>query len=839
MFIFSLRRFLFAVNNNNNTTTNNENNNIENNASSATYEDLFPALKAPQNHINIASANKMRVESSTVSKTFIVPFEERKSDTDGKFGEGESQRICKQIMKETNAQIEITTGKDQSITFSIRGRQGEVQEAYRRISMSYKTQVVKQINIPKEHHGLILGKRGDRLKEIEKQSATKINVPSIAEESDVITISGPKEGVEKAEHEIRTMSDEQSKKAFERVHVPKIYHPFILGPFNRNLQLLTEQTGARINVPPPSVMQDEITIIGEKDGVSRAKAEIEGIYRDMEKKCSTVSVEVPKAQHKYVFGQRGSTIQEILESTGVSVEIPSSDTKSDTITLRGPQDKLGMALSNVYEKANSKRALILEAPEWIHKYIIGRKGQNINKITVDYPKVQIDLSENKITLEGPPEQLEMAEKTIKNIVQDYETRYTFVDMHVNRSHAKHIIGKAGSNINRMKEELEVEINIEDDAGGNKIHIEGPIEGVARAHKEIKEKVDKLDNEKEKDVIIDYRLHSTLIGPKGETIRELRTKYPLVTILFPNSTEKNDVVKLRGPKDEVDKCHKQLMKNVKDAQELSFLLEVPIFKKFHKFIIGKGGANIKKIRDDTQTKIELPAEGDKNEVIVISGRKENVQDARERIMKIQLELADVVTEELTIPPKYYNSIIGAGGKLISAIIEECGNVSIKFPTTESNSDKVVIRGPKEDVEKAKLQLIELSTERQLSSYTAEVRAKQQHHKFLIGKNGVSIKEIRDQTGARIIFPGNNDEDKEVITIIGKEENVLAAKAQLEAIIKNNDNITEGEVLVDPKHHKHFVARRGEVLRRISDDYGGVSISFPRQGKFGIVTRSHPF
>lgn len=73
---------------------------------------------------------------------------------------------------------------------------------------------------------------------------------------------------------------------------------------------------------------------------------------------------------------------------------------------------------------------------------------------------------------------------------------------------------------------------------------------------------------------------------------------------------------------------------------------------------------------------------------------------------------------------------------------------------------------------------------MSSFTAEVRAKPQHHKFLIGKNGASIKEIRDQTGTRIIFPGNNDEDKEVITIIGKEENVLAAKAQLEAIIKNN-------------------------------------------------------
>ena len=35
-------------------------------------------------------------------------------------------------------------------------------------------------------------------------------------------------------------------------------------------------------------------------------------------------------------------------------------------------------------------------------------------------------------------------------------------------------------------------------------------------------------------------------------------------------------------------------------------------------------------------------------------------------------------------------------------------------------------------------------------------------------------------------------------------------------------------VDTKHHKHFVARRGEVLRQIADDFGGVTVSFPRSG-----------
>lgn len=759
-------------------------------------------------------------------QVFHVPFEERKLDSD-KFGEGESMRTCQSIMKDTGAHIEISSGKDKSLTFLVTGRTSEVLDARRKILIHYQTQASKQINIPKEHHRWILGKKGERLREIEKVTATKINVPNISEDSDIITISGTKEGIEKAEHEIKTASDEQSKKAFERITVRKNYHPFILGPYNERLNQLIEQTGARINVPPPSVMKDDIIITGEKEAVAKAKAYIEEIYQEMEKKCSTVSVEVPRAQHRYVYGVKGSTIQEILQLTGVAVELPPSDSNIDTITLRGPQEKLGNALSTVYEKANSVRSVTLDAPAWIHKYIIGRKGVNINKISAEFPSVHVEFIESKIKIEGPPDQVEKAREQLEAIVQDYVQRLTYVDMTVNPIHYKHIIGKNGANINRLKEELDVMINIEEKDSPN-IRIEGPIDGVRRAAEELREKIEKLENEKEKDVIIDHRLFSSLIGAKGDNIREIREKYKLVQIIFPNPFEKSDIVKLRGPKEDVDKCHKQLQKMVKEIQESSFVMEVPIFKQFHKYVIGKGGANIKKIRDETQTKIDLPAEGDKNEIIIISGKKENVLEARNRILKIQSESADFVSEEISIPPKYYTYIIGAGGKLISSIMEECGGVSINIPTPESKSDKVTIRGPKEDVEKAKAQLMEISMECELSSFHAEVRAKPQHYRFLIGKNGASIRKIRDATGARIIFPGNDDEDKEVITIIGKKDCVLAAKEQLEAIIKDADNIDEDVVLVDPKYHRHFVVRRGEVIHKISEDYGGVSISFPRSG-----------
>ena len=97
-------------------------------------------------------------------------------------------------------------------------------------------------------------------------------------------------------------------------------------------------------------------------------------------------------------------------------------------------------------------------------------------------------------------------------------------------------------------------------------------------------------------------------------------------------------------------------------------------------------------------------------------------------------------------------------------------------------QVTVRGPKDDVEKAKKMLAELANEKQLSSMTCEVRAKPEHHKFLIGRHGSNVQAIRDKTGARIIFPGEKDKDREVITIVGTKDAVAAAKVELENKIK---------------------------------------------------------
>ena len=64
-----------------------------------------------------------------------------------------------------------------------------------------------------------------------------------------------------------------------------------------------------------------------------------------------------------------------------------------------------------------------------------------------------------------------------------------------------------------------------------------------------------------------------------------------------------------------------------------------------------------------------------------------------------------------------------------------------------------------MEKAKKLLVELSNEKQLTSLTAEVRAKPEHHKFLIGRQGTCLMTIRSPVllSENIIFFKNEREN----------------------------------------------------------------------------------
>ncbi|GFU00580.1 vigilin [Nephila pilipes] len=228
-----------------------------------------------------------------------------------------------------------------------------------------------------------------------------------------------------------------------------MYHPFIIGPFNETITQIIGDTKARINIPPASVMKDEFTIDGEKEAVAKAKARIQNIYEKRKQNCQSISVEVPKHQHKYIIGPRGQTIQKVLQETGVSVEMPPPDVQSDSITLRGKQVKLGPALTLLYSKANCVKTEHMGDLSWLHKYVIGNKGANMKHMIQDLSKVQADFSDESFKVEGPPGEIYEDYKILKEMIDNLRKQVAYEVVKVNPAFHRHIIGKNGSNINRL------------------------------------------------------------------------------------------------------------------------------------------------------------------------------------------------------------------------------------------------------------------------------------------------------------------------------------------------------------------------------------------------------
>lgn len=66
----------------------------------------------------------------------------------------------------------------------------------------------------------------------------------------------------------------------ERLEVEKAFHPFIAGPYNKLVGEIMQETGTRINIPPPSVNRTEIVFMGEKEQLAQAVARIRRIYEE-------------------------------------------------------------------------------------------------------------------------------------------------------------------------------------------------------------------------------------------------------------------------------------------------------------------------------------------------------------------------------------------------------------------------------------------------------------------------------------------------------------------------------------------------------------------------------
>ncbi|CAH6780429.1 vigilin [Phodopus roborovskii] len=783
-------------------------------------------LENPEETAEPSSTNVPQAEEvPTLIQVFHVLLEEENYLI--QFSEGTLAKFYACITENNGVNLESSFVKDKGLYITVFGNPESVIKAENGIFEWCQEQDLTLNIISKQEHCFVIDQTGEKAQDLEQKAEINTQIISPHNQSNYVNSVDAIQAELKSSDGSQPTSAKSSKDDIQTLEMERIFNPLTAVP-SPEASDVSQETEGHIPFPLSSTNENNIDVNERKLYVDQTNC----CEKEMTEKTNTITEDVMmKFQNNCTIGLKRNFLEEILETTGDSTEHSPSESVSDSMTQHSEPDSSGEVINEVDSIDDDYVVYSISAPSWLHRFIIGTKGENIAEITNSVPKVNIHFTaEDKIILKGPIDDVNYAQEKIDIIVNDLISRMECTEINSNIKFHKYLTGNNGEILNRITEKNQVSISMfPENESNHSIRIEGESLGVHQAKKELLELANNLEEEHSQDIIIKHQFHHILIGQKGERVREICKKFPDVILNFPHPAEKSDVVQLIGPKYESEKCAQYLENMLTDIKENNYSVSITIFKRLHKRIIGKGGSNIKKISETTNTKISFPPENCNSEEFIITGYPENCEIARNWILSIQQEIADTSEEEISVPPNLYKYLTNPKECLLNSIIEECGKVHLHFPRNKSGLHKIIIMGPVESVEKTKTKLLKLAEEEQAKCYSGTVHVKSQFHQFLVNKNGGNISKLCEETGTCVIFPNLKNKDQEFITITGTEEAVKEVQKRLEVLMKDLENVVEDYILINRKFHHYFVMRRGQLLREMTEEYGGVVISFSYAGK----------
>jgi len=188
----------------------------------------------------------------------------------------------------------------------------------------------------------------------------------------------------------------------------------------------------------------------------------------------TAEVSIPFEFHKFIIGQKGKEVREMMNEFDVNIRVPAADQQSNIILVSGVPAHVENAKAGLAQKVEKleeekeeriKRSfeVTVEVSAEYHPKIIGRSGGVINKLREDY-RVNIQLppkgSENEevITITGLEADALAAKKAILGIVNQYESMIK-EEVHIDPRVHSMIIGRRGRTIRKIMDDYKVDIRL--------------------------------------------------------------------------------------------------------------------------------------------------------------------------------------------------------------------------------------------------------------------------------------------------------------------------------------------------------------------------------------------
>ena len=367
--------------------------------------------------------------------------------------------------------------------------------------------------------------------------------------------------------------------------------------------------------------------------------------------------------------------------------------KGNNIVLNGPPKQVQVAKKFLYDLTASVQSTTVVVDVHVkrefHRHIIGKQGATINWIrketcTAIYlrshgKRFGMALPPDVIRIEGYLPRVAAAKEKILRIVTKVERFSTMTDPyeemaddpdtetyhevhHLDRNISRHVIGRSGATAMKIQRTTGTWINVTDvSADDSAVLIIGKKENVVKARKMITDIEDKmtivenrllsetsvpddLETRQEEGklpshyetVNVNPRLFSRVIGRNCATITNLAEKHD-VQILLPNRRERvshnassvtivSSASKAKAAKDDLDELIKEIETQITES--------VKIDRSVYHHLIGYRGRKIFEVQDQFDVSIWFPRREKQTDLVVIHGRKENVENAKRRLLFLE-------------------------------------------------------------------------------------------------------------------------------------------------------------------------------------------------------------
>ena len=501
----------------------------------------------------------------------------------------------------------------------------------------------------------------------------------------------------------------------------------------------------------------------------------------------------------------------------MEVVVPGENDAEQTVFIVGEASKVktvkDQLLKTLKDLANLTVVEIKVDPRF-HKTIIGKKGETIKKLNDEFESCAIKVptpegSSDLVIIRGPKDDVERLRKQVVQLVEDtrhHEIMHSYtVNFQIDKKAVKFIIGKSGAVINRLREQFEVSIEIEQTAD-DKPEAAAP---AAAAVAEMPVVVEKKAASEKKPAAAEEKAPAS---DKGKGKKEEAKK--------PEEKKEGEAKKAAEPKKAADAKKEEPKKKEGEAKKAS---PAPT----------PAPAAAPAAADKGKVKKE---EGDTAKVTIV-GLKKNVEEAKEALIEKAKEFTEgggLVTVDLHIDPKYHGALIGAQGKFVKSLVDR-HSITVRFPRSDAPSDLVVLSGMKKSVEKAQAELLELLEYEKSISHTQTVTAENALLRQAMGLGTISKQRainITDTTHTQIEFENGNKSGNRVV-IRGTSKDVAEAKKLLEKFVEELSNTVTEEIEVDPKHHGTIIGAKGARIREISEKHNGVDIRLPQDKTSKVV------